>query len=381
MYQNFSYALHGLEKLIATRFSGERATGDLFEGVQHPDHIKAVIARLSNEFVQRTFAFGDEGSLERYVRFYQRMLIRICDAWYSKARSSLAVPGCKEIEQLLSFIESLFPRYFDYDARAPLSYVDSVQTETKGWLQRLEATLKVPGVDRKGLELALFPLKQLVSAAPSIEITYRSLAYVREVGRQLEGLAEACKANHAADGALQGLLYYLNFNFSACFEYMIDGIKRAIDEVSSIEARIERLAFMQKQLAQAAVKTGIGFNVHATSLKDEVSRYLAAEMDYALHFQKSGLENRGDGEPEFRLKLNMSVSQTACLLKMMCDIGLIQNTNAAALIRFVSNHCETKRTGRVSAGSFKLKFYNVEAATRESVREILERLKNGTSVL
>lgn len=380
MYENVTYASHGLEKLLATRFSGERATGDLFEVAQHPDHIKAVIARLSNEFVQRTFAFEDEGSLERYVRFYERMLIRICDEWYNKARSSLAVPGCKDIEYLLSYIESLFPNYFDYDAKPPLSYIVSLQTEVKDWLQRLEPAFKTQQVDLRGLEIALFPLKRFVSEATNSEITYRSLEYVKEVGKQLDGLVDVCKVGAAVNGALRELLYYLNFNFRQSIEYMIDEIKSAIDDLSSIDVRIERLAFMQKQLAQSVVKTGIGFNVHATSLKDEVSRYLAAEMDYALHLQRSGLENRGDDESAFRLKLNMSVSQTACLLKMMSDAGLIQNANAAALIRFVSNHCETKRAGRVSAGSFRTKFYNIEAATMASVREILERLKNGTSI-
>ena len=380
MYENCRYELHGLEKLFATGLSGVLVTGELFQSIQNPAYVKAEIARIRSHLIQKAFTFEDEGNLQRYIRFYQRSLIQICDEFFGKADSSPGMCVYEDIEEFLTFIEGQYPRYFDYDTKPPLSVIAAMQSE----LQRRVAFLEEKFMDIEAdpiLEIALFPLRKFLSTRSKSDVTYRTMAYLREVEKELNRLSNRGRTLAETKQEIHRVLYYLNYNFRRCFDYLIAELSGIIGDASTADERIERLAFIQKEVEQSAVKHGIGFDAKAVSLKSHVSSYLGAEIDYALHLQRSALKSPEtpveDGISRFRLKLDMSVSQTACLLKVMSDAGLIRNTNTAALIRFVSSHCETKRAERVSSSSFRIKFYNIEAGTFESVRKVLAGLANG----
>jgi hypothetical protein len=53
------------------------------------------------------------------------------------------------------------------------------------------------------------------------------------------------------------------------------------------------------------------------------------------------------------------------------DCGIFKKSNIREIISFLAEHIRSKKQENISAESFRLKYYNIEESTRESVRNLL----------
>lgn len=57
---------------------------------------------------------------------------------------------------------------------------------------------------------------------------------------------------------------------------------------------------------------------------------------------------------------DMSVAQTACMVRAFIEIGTFQNGELSQLIRLLVTIIKTKRSQNISVESFRMRYYNIE---------------------
>lgn len=380
MYPNVKYELQELEKLITL---GE---------VKHlgSDQIEATtgktaheIDRIKQTFIYEVFHFEDERHLERYIQYHQQAIIRLMDLLSihlqidNTPNADLYHILHKGLDNLLSFVERHFTKYFDQDAKAPEGYLAIVRNEVKINSTRIQKGLTNLNADPKLVSLFLNALHKIAQSPSEKSITYRKIMYAKEIQKELLKLLDKEQQNEINE-ELRQLLYYLNFNSLKAITYHAHYISAILNETEIRAEKIERLSFVLKNVNQSQVKPGIGYNIHTPSLKGQINDYITVELEYQERLQR--LSNPSHETPPddllsgFKLKIEASVAQLAYLLKLLIETKIIINSNLSHLLQFLARFVVTKKAENMSHGSLRSKFYNVENGTKESVRAILSTM-------
>lgn len=223
-------------------------------------------------------------------------------------------------------------------------------------------------------DLVLCVLRKIAESSAEMGTTYRKVMYAKEVQKELSRIVES-KATVDVNEELRQLMYYLNYNSIKVVTYHAHYLSSLLDKTETRSEKIETLSFMLKNISQAQVKPGTGYNLHAPSLKNQLSEYITVELEYHERLQQ--LSNRPSGPAAddflsgFKLKFEASVSQLAYLLKVLIETRIILNNNLSQVINFIVRFVITKKAENISYGSLRSKFYNVESGTKESVRSML----------
>ncbi|MDO1446981.1 hypothetical protein Q0590_12000 [Rhodocytophaga aerolata] len=75
-----------------------------------------------------------------------------------------------------------------------------------------------------------------------------------------------------------------------------------------------------------------------------------------------------------KISTRLSVSQVAYVLKVMHELGLITAKSQWDMFRFVQENISSKKTDTIYAHRLNNKYYNVEGATKTSIKELLLRM-------
>jgi hypothetical protein len=155
-----------------------------------------------------------------------------------------------------------------------------------------------------------------------------------------------------------------------------------VQEQDSLSKQIEKLAYMVKVINQVQAKPGFIFNEKFRSIKDQLSDWIAEEIYFFEKRQQLALNfPLNTDEPvqkNFKLKLNLSVSQLAYLLKCLKDLDIIQNHNILEVLRFIGSIVQTKHTENISWESLRAKFYHTEESARTGIKDLALQLFNLT---
>jgi hypothetical protein len=373
MHPNVKYELLELERLIG----GE--TPESSRSLDIKGKVKVEVERIKQTLIYEVFHFEDERHLERYIQYHQQSLIRLMD----RANMQLdAKQGDKEInhvfynalDELLSFVERHFTKYFDQDAKAPEGYLALARKDSRENISKLKKVLSDLGADERLSELVLHVLRKVADSNADKGATYRKVMYAKEVVKEINRIGS--KGVHASiDEDLRQLMYYLNYNSLKVVTYHAHYISSILDKAETRTEKIEKLSLMLKEVTQAQVKPGIGYNMHSASLKNQLCEYITVELEYHERLQQLIQRPPGQGSDDFlsgfKLKFEASVSQLAYLLKVLIDTKIIINNNLSQVINFIVRFVVTRRSESISYGSLRSKYYNVEAGTKESVRNML----------
>lgn len=373
MHPNVKYELLELERLIG----GESQESS--RGIDIKGKVKVEVERIKQTLIYEVFHFEDERHLERYIQYHQQSLIRLMD----RANMLLDTKqGDREInhvfynalDELLSFIERHFTKYFDQDAKAPEGYLALARKDSRENISKFKKVLSDLGADERLSELVLHVLRKVADSSADKGATYRKVMYAKEVVKEINRIGS--KGVHASiDEDLRQLMYYLNYNSLKVVTYHAHYISSILDKAETRTEKIEKLSLMLKEVTQAQVKPGIGYNMHSASLKNQLCEYITVELEYHERLQQLIHKPPGQGSDDFlsgfKLKFEASVSQLAYLLKVLIDTKIILNNNLSQVINFVVRFVVTRRSESISYGSLRSKYYNVEAGTKESVRNML----------
>lgn len=79
--------------------------------------------------------------------------------------------------------------------------------------------------------------------------------------------------------------------------------------------------------------------------------------------------------PSFsKIETNLSVSQLAYLFRLLYETGYLKVRNQTDLLKFIANNFTTGNTTEISTRSLRSKYYNIDSATKDSVKELLEKV-------
>lgn len=379
MHPNINYELQELERILAAekpKVGNEASDGQLRE------KIAAEVERIKKTLVYEVFHFEDERHLERYIQYHQQALIRLIDKTNFSMSENISVTQNKLYEilynafdELLTYVERHFTKYFDQDVKAPDGYLAAARKDAQANIEILQKSFTDANADKRLVELLFRVVNRIIKVDPEMTITYRNTIYAKEMQKELFRVIERHAAETDINEELRHVMYYLNYNSVKVLTYHAHHINALLDTLETRGEKIEKLSFILKNINQAQVKPGIAYNLRSASLKSQLGNYISEELDYHERLQQ--LSNRssassGDSFLEgFKLKFEASVSQLAYLLRVLVGTKIILNTNITQVLQFLVRFVITKKSEALSYASFRTKFYNVESGTKQSVRNML----------
>lgn len=364
MNGSIRYELEDLEKLLSSKRLGETLIDEQFS---------TEVDRIKRSMIHEVFSFEDERHLERYIQYHQQAIIRMLDHEFAQSSTIQT----HDLEDLLTFIERHFTKYFDQDAKAPDAYLNTIRKTTRINTKRIFKELTDINADHRLVEIILQSLNKINDRSSKIAITYRKVMYAKEVQKELLKVIESTVPENTINDELLKLIYYLNHNSTKSLVYHAHLVNQIVTTTDTNSEKIERLSLLLKQINQAPVRPGIAYNPRATSVKDQAHNYIAEEIEYLERVSVLNahiVDSKDNKSGSYKVKMEVSVAQLSYLIKVFVSSTIIQNTGVNELLRFFARIIVTKKSEGVSYDSLRAKYYNVEASTRIAVRDMLSSL-------
>lgn len=376
MHSKIKYELREFEQLVLTR--PKERNGESMSMLKQS--VRFETERIMQSLALDALTLQNEEHVTRYIQYHQlaigRLMDKIDDLYRDSSDEELYIFSYGCLEELLSFVECYFAKYFDQDAKAPASHVAAAKKSAKENLKKFQTVLADLNADPRLADLLLRILKRMNDKGNDSGITYRKVVYVKEVQKELSRLLNGVSTKDVDEGLRQAM-YYLNYNSYRVLTYHAHYITSLLDAAETRADKIEKLSFLLKTVNQVQVKPGLKYHPHGLSLKDQLNNYLVEELQYHERLLQESKNSPEASEPSlqgFKLKFTASVAQMAYLLKILIETKIVLNNNLSQVLHFLVKYAVTKRSETISHGSFRSKYYVVESGTKESVRNMLMTL-------
>ncbi len=393
-----NYELHILEslatELISNKKNGKQDLGPKQFGV-YKKMIDSESYRIKNTFKKEVFSLKKDKYIEKYIQNHQRALIKLADRLFQKLSPSdiMHIYGnghaptvvniqkhlYRQLEEILSFIEFYFTKYFNQDDNLPERYRLMAQRELTEKNNFLRRKLKSKQ-ECKILNLALHPVDKFQNSNQAI--SFKRLIYLKEMIKEID---DAClKCNHKkANCQLKKNLLYLNFNSYRYFSYLTKEITNHYSAKETLCGQIETLCYHLKKINQAQIKPGFTYKPQEKPLKEQLLTWILEELSYLEKRQQLSFDFAKEAKnmlnKDFKIVTDHSVSQVAYFIRLLVEVGAIINKNQRELIRFFSSYIKTKNSEHISPESFRTKYYNTEEGTISVVKDLIIKLLNETN--
>jgi len=368
MHPSVKYELSDLEKVAIH----PEHKMDLFGGIQ----VSQEVERIKRTLIHEVFSFEDERHLERYIQYHQRATVHLMDKIASLHKNADSVEFYRQLyaalEGLLRFIEKHFTRYFDQDAKAPEEYIALARKDAEGHLRKLKEEMLTRNVDSVLADAVLHCLRKVTEKNVKSEVTYRKVLYATELREEVSQVLQRSIPADDINEEIRMSVYYLNYNSIKVFAYHAKYFDTMLRSDDSRGEKIEKLSYALKKINQSQVKPGMFYDKDRPSLKDQLCCYLKEEIDYLERLNHGSASKSTDSSFQgFKLKLEISVSQLAYLIRVFVETQVVQNKNITEVLKFLAQYVITKKSEGISYTSFRVKFYNIEIGTKEAVRNML----------
>lgn len=330
--------------------------------------------RARRDFALKIVSCHRHETAKTLVRFHQQALINLSDELFrdSGNRDNSQLKRTvrflfEEIEDLIHFLQSQYGDFFNFESRPSEFYTWRATQNLRSILDQI-AALPVDESARDLLQIVLASIEQLTSPTAD-HCSYGVFNYSITL---LSSLHEMIQANQCDSVRLQRFLLVMNHNSESFVDDYIGQVQTQLDGIESTVDQIELLAKYLKEVNQIQPEQNLTYNPKARNVTDWLAHWLLQEIQYLE--TKRNLTSKGavtedaSVKKEFKMELDMSVSQLACFIKSFVETGIIQNKNTSELIRFLAKFVKTKRSENISYESFRMKYYNVESNTKDAVR-------------
>jgi hypothetical protein len=107
-----------------------------------------------------------------------------------------------------------------------------------------------------------------------------------------------------------------------------------------------------------------------------VLKWLKEEIYYLekIWGSKLAADKKDNSIEQNKMTTQLSVAQLAYLFKIMHETGIISVKSQWDIFRFLQENVSSKRKETISAQSLNNKYYNVESATKASVKDMLLKM-------
>lgn len=358
MYRTVTYELLSLEAWLTT---GKRLDRVL------AGKIKTEVGRIRESLLKGALTLTDEAHVQRYVRTHHFGIIQLLNRVSGNAKAF--AEATTSLLELLTVIESTFASHLDPEAELCLLHAQQFAQQCKGTVSQLSKNFAKTTVSEKLQAVFVNIFRKL---ATTRVVTYHQQKFAHELIDDLIWQFANTEPD-ALEKELTKLTLNRNLNSTRAFYYWKDLIKARMNAAELSSDKREQLLEVQMEIQHTFVKQK-GFHFNNTSLRDQLLDYVAGELNYLEQLETSVKKSTEQPAEHFRVRTELSVSQLACLLKMLVDTRIIVNPNVSELLRFFAQTIVSKRAETISFDSLRAKYYNIESGTKEAIRQTLQSL-------
>jgi hypothetical protein len=332
--------------------------------------ISEEVVRAKKAFVIKALMLDDSVGLRKLVQFHQYSIMQLMDELTAIEEYDRDTFYACQTEILLLFLQNRYREHFNQDALLPEIHRKESVAITERQYNKIIEKLSVNQPDKIWIEVLTRPIDGFLTQTHA---TFRQAEYVNELVVSLKAILAD---SERIDGEkIRSLLIHFNFNGQACYDHYINYFLAQMAESESVSERLEKLAFSYKTINQIQVRPAMIYDPKDRSIKDQLSDWLIQEISYLERklelVSRGSLSEETTVRKEFKFEFDMSVSQFAYFIRTFIEAGVIQNKNISELIRFLARFVKTKRSENIAYESFRMKYYNVESSTKDSVKNFL----------
>jgi hypothetical protein len=279
----------------------------------------------------------------------------------------------QHIRELLLYIESHYPKYFNKEEKVPDIFLIDYQATLKKELRILEKS-HFTRIDSRLRQIISNHLQKHLQRNSEVTITYKKVAYIKELLSELRDLSATPEK---ATDLLMDLLIRMNFNTADLLNYYVDKLQVSIGACKTQAQKLEVLLLTFKKLKQLQLKPGVAFKPQMISLKEQVVGWISEEI-YYLEKQQSflgaasiQLHSIHEKDEDEKLHTALSVQQLAIFIRAARDTGMLTNKNQTALLKTIAKVFRTPYAETISAESLRIKYYMPEPGATQSVKDLL----------
>jgi hypothetical protein len=348
--------------------------------------------KIKNKLAETLF-LTDESRFEFYIHKVQNDITHLLDQLYNFLDSEETILSIAQnsplsfkdlqisvyyiLEDMLDYIESQFPKYFNLEAAIPnRKRVIAIRQ----FSDNLEDLYKYQDlIPSKLLVITALPIKNFIKDPSSS--TYRCYYYLKRYMMEISNFRNS--EIHRVD-----LSYYiirklirLNFNTVTFFNFITIEISKNVNQLEIVSEKIDQLSWYLKEVNQTLVIPDIGYIPHQRPIKGLLSEWIIEEIDHldkSLHkslTQAQIVKNKID--ENFKIQTDLSVPQYAFLLRTFVETGLFKNKDQdKALTKLFALITKTKGAENISPESLRKLFYKDDEKVREVVKTAIIKMLN-----
>ncbi|WP_343699889.1 hypothetical protein [Chitinophaga sp.] len=284
------------------------------------------------------------------------------------------------LHEVLIGLEQHFPECLLPELPLPFSYAARARRQLQVRVNELVVLLGELPLDGALLELVLRPVRQFL-LNPEERISFRSLAYYRELLSQLYVTGTLRADGNELHLQLHAILIHLNFNAIEYYLYCINKLRAWLKGYHHLHDRITGLTWCIKEIRSIPLKnSAAALHAESSPIAAQLYAWLEEERIFLRNVHEEKLQQAAGREAGEKLQTSLTVSQLALMLRIYVEEGIIIRTSLRQVLFFVSGFVKVRRPDTMAEESFEAKYDNPSLSTITAcklwVGRLMERLND-----
>ena len=330
--------------------------------------LKQTCQRIKQAWDDALFADVTDQCLQRYFAFHLDGICRLSDT----VSTASAVSPVRAVwrDALLELTDHLLLNqgaYIAHAAKVPVVYLDRWRRQYEEPCAVLTKKLQESHLPPALRACLLTYIRQMSSSLPHLRWSFGALNYFEAF---LSALSSFNFLDPEEEAALNDQLMWLNFNDLGFFTYR----QKVLESQCASLNRAGQIAYLRTELSHLrslVPQRALIYHPDWPPIREMLRQTL---QDALETLADTVAEHNRSLTPAEKFPLNLSVSQLACLIKLLYDEGLIATTNLSEIFRITAASFRTKRQEQISAGSLSKEFYSTSQVTAAVVRDKLLKM-------
>lgn|GEM_PF-2748279 len=318
------------------------------------------VGKIIDQIRQTAYSLHTEEQVRLYIRNHQIALL-------AKKKHETVSSKC---DTILFFLETKFGSFLN--ETLPISDLgkEKLCTQCMPIIEAAVSNLKIL-VSRK----LFITMQPLLEPDCSNNYTIYCAGYIAQFWQNWENDFVKSRDRYEEDDIINFLISQ-NFNSPLFFEVVTGYIIGELHQEDDPIIQRQVLESHAKRLTLLPVRIGNPYRHDFPFINVLLEKWLAIEMKQCRKKVKAYDPQQQSISPKSvpKLETNLSVAQIAYLFKILNQSGIIINKTQMDMLQAVTKSFSTKKTDNIALESLHNKYYNVEDKTKESVKELLEKI-------
>jgi hypothetical protein len=362
------------------------------------DLLKSEVLRIKESIKNKIFDFANDDETEHYINKLQKALInlsfQIIKFFNAKQQQDLYKHADEftdvdilnlcflSLEELMRFFEKNYLNYIDKDIKIPYRSALIKIYNVNEKLDVVKTNLLNLDIEPILLKIIYEPFLRLRNVSIDTRMTYKDLIYCTTyLDAFYDEITENPKINSSE---IIELLYCINYNSIEFQNYKTKKFKLESESREEYSEKIDYLYHCLKSISQRNCKVNIAYDKDLPSIKHQLISWVEEEITYlSKKLQLTSTPkslNLFSDEVKVKLQSGLTVAQLAFFFKLQADVGIISHKIQRDIFRHIAENYQTSKVSEISVESLKNKYYQVDTATIEAIKdktiEILNQIKN-----